>query len=235
MVSSQTYATANEIFDELDQTKRDDAPVVARIAKAVSRWIDGYCNRQDYGFIALTSATANVYSGAGKAWLYLPDFVELTTVKMKTSISQTTYDFTFDSADIIPFRGDVRNPQYNKLPYHAIMININASYTHFTDGNRLSTRNRAIVLPDSDNQLPAIPTIEVTAKWGYSVVVPDIIKQVCIIESARIYKQSRAGYGDASLNQELGQTNFVKALHPTAKKMLDNSRMRQTTIQGIRR
>lgn len=235
MVSTAFYATALEVFDELEQVKHDDSPKVTRIIKSVSRWIDGYCNRQDYGFVALTSATANIYSGMGVAWLWLPDFVELTTTKMKTSISQTTYDYTFTSGEIIPFRGSPKNPQYNKLPYHGIMININASYSIFTSGNRVSTHARTLGRLASDTLPAAIPTVEVTAKWGQSVAVPDLIKQVCIIESVRIYKQSKAGYGDASLNAELGQTNFVKALHPTAKKMLDNSRLRQVAMAGTRR
>lgn len=236
MVSSTLYATADEVFDSINQTSKSDTGQVNRILRTVSRWIDGYMNRGEYGFVAESTASARVYAGEAKAYLYVMDFVELSTVKMKTSIDQTTYDYTFTSGEIIPFRGDPRRPNYNKLPYHGILVAYNATYPFFTSGRPASVSRKWNRLhPDTNNNITSLPTVEVTAKYGYAVSVPDVIKEVTIMETIRLYKQERAGMGDAGMNVEIGQTQFVKALHPAAKAILDSTNLRMPKIIGLRR
>jgi len=235
MVSTTLYANPEEIYQAIRATKQDDNVQVKRIIGTVSRWIDAFMNRKDYGFVALETATANVYTGNAKSYLYLPDFIDTPTVKMKTSIDETTYDYTFLSGEILPFRGDPRNPNYNSLPYHGIIVAYNATYPYFTSGRPASvSRKWNRLYPDNSDNEVSLPTVQVTAKWGYSETVPEIIKEVCIIETLRLYKQEQAGMGDAGFNTQLGNTQYVKALHPSAKDMLLKSNLKKPKIIGTR-
>lgn len=237
MPSTEKYCTASEVFGSFNQADMTtDLTQMNRIIDAVSRLIDGYMNRQDYGFVALSTADANVYAGDGKNYLFLPDFVSVTTVKMKTSLSSSTYDYTFETGEFIPFRGAPNRPQYNKLPYTGILIAYNATHPRFTNGQPAHIRrNWARLHPDSGANDVALPTVEVTAKWGYSVTVPPIIKEACIIECTRLYKQQEAGMADAGFNANLGETRFVKSLHPTVKDMLDKTNLKMGKVPGLRR
>jgi hypothetical protein len=237
MPSTEKYCTAAEVFGAFNQSDQTtDLTQMNRIIDAVSRLIDGYMNRQDYGFVALSTADANVYAGDGKNYLWIADCVSITTVKMKTSLSSSTYDYTFTTGEFIPFRGDSRRPQYNKTPYTGILIAYNATYPRFTGGNPANiSRKWQRLHPDSNDSDVSLPTVEVTAKWGYSITVPPLIKEACIIESMRLYKQQEAGMADAGFNPNMGETRFVKSLHPTVKDMLDKTNLKMGKVPGLRR
>lgn len=237
MPSTTKYATAVEVFSAIGQTDQaTDLAQMNRIIDAVSRLIDGYMNRADYGFVALETAEANLYAGDGKNYLWIADCIEITTVKMKKSLSSTTYDYTFSVGEIIPFRGDSRRPQYNKLPYTGILIGYNTTYPRFTGGNPANiSRKWQRLHPDGNDSDVNLPTVEVTAKWGYAVTVPPVIKEACIIEAMRIYKQEEAGMADAGFNANLGETRFVKSLHPTVKDMLNATNLKMGKVPGLRR
>lgn len=235
MVTSTRYANPEDVYNAIQGTNQSDRPQVIRIISTVESWIDRYLNRADYGFKALTVATANVFAGNGKPYLYLPDFIELSTVKMKTSISESTYNHTYASGDIIPFRGDPKRPNYNKLPYHGIIVKYSATYPYFTNGELGSVSHTWNMLhPDTQANSVSEPTVQVTAKWGYAETVPPIITEVTIMEAIRLYKQERAGMGDAGFNARVGETEYVKGLHPTAKVMLDMSNLKRPKITGSR-
>jgi hypothetical protein len=237
MPSTEKYCTAIEVFSAIGQADQTtDLTQMNRIIDSVSRLIDGYMNRQDYGFVALSTAAANIYAGDGKNYLFIADCISVTTVKMKTSLSSTTYDYTFQAGEVLPFRGSPKRPQYNKTPYTGILIAYNATYPRFTSGNPANvSRKWQRLHPDSNESEVSLPTVEVTAKWGYAETVPPVIKEACIIEAMRIYKQEEAGMADSGFNANLGETRFVRSLHPTVKDMLNATNLKMGKVPGLRR
>ena len=196
------YCTVDELRTQINKigttgTGSDDA--LELIIKAVSNAIDQYCNRPD-GFIADDEASARVYAGAGRPYLLISECVEITLVSVKGSPTADSYDAWSDD-DWIAYSGDKDDPDFNSIPYSAIMTNPAGSYSVFTDG-KFSTRGG---FRPSSGVPRAIPTVQVTAKWGYSVLVPDTIKQLCIALSARFFKQGEGAWGDTLASADLGQ------------------------------
>jgi hypothetical protein len=98
------------------------------------------------------------------------------------------------------------------------------SHSLFTSGAFLSTRGWQ---PDPDllTAGASVPTVQVTAKWGYAVTVPDRVKQACIIQAARWFKRGEGGWSDSLANADLGTLEFRKVLDPDLELILKQGRL----------
>jgi hypothetical protein len=76
------------------------------------------------------------------------------------------------------------------------------------------------------------PTVQVTAKWGYSVSVPPTIEQACLIQAARWYKRALSSFGDTLASPEMGQMFYTKPLDPDVRTLLVDGRMVMPAIGG---
>jgi hypothetical protein len=196
------YATVAELRAEVNKTDTGDDTTLARLLDAASQGIDRVCNRPD-GFVAGTQGTARTYRGSGNNWIWIDECVEVETVKTKSDAT-ASYE-TWAATDYIACTGDPLDPNYNKTPYTALFVDPNGEFTIFyADG--------------------VYPTVEVTAKWGYAVLVPPAIKTACIMQAARWYKRLQGAMSDSLTTTELGTMFYTKSLDPDIKRLLVDGR-----------
>jgi hypothetical protein len=201
------YATIAEVKAQINKTQADDDAVLTAMITAASLAIDNFCNRLD-GFEAVDPATARTYAGDGKAWHEMDDAAAVTLVEVKDSMTDASYT-SWAATDWLAFTGDPERPNFNRLPYTAIMVAVNGEYAAFLNG-----------------KLGAIsqPTVRITAQWGYALTVPDPIKQATITQVARWYKRGESGWSDVLASGELGQLFYQKMIDPAVKFILVGGR-----------
>lgn len=206
MVSTNVYATVAELKARVGQATDGDDTILLALLTAVSRMWDRFCGRYEYGFVALASATAIQFPGRGDGWVYTEENIEVTAVGYKTSVTETTFT-ALTTADWRPFRGSPKSRnsiRFDRVPYHGVMLTPNASISRFVDGNY--------------SKLQGIePTVEVTAKWGYSVLVPEEIKEATIAQATIFYKRGKGAWSDVLVSGDFGEARFVRALDPALK------------------
>jgi hypothetical protein len=88
-----SYATISELRLQIDKTGStgpSSTPALQLLLDAATEAIDSVTNHPD-GFVSLTTATARVYPGSGKAYQFIDECTSITTVAVKESISGATY------------------------------------------------------------------------------------------------------------------------------------------------
>jgi hypothetical protein len=212
------YATAAEMRAQINKTSIVDDAILTAILSAAEKVINGFCNRPD-GFIALAVATARKYAGQGLYYLAIDETPEITLVEVKKSSSDSLYT-AWASGDWIAFSGDPKDPNFNRTPYTMLMVDPTGSQSIFTSG---VYKQRAGFKPDSETSR-GVPTVQVTAKWGYATTVPADIKEACIMQAARWYKRLEGAMSDALASGELGQLLYRQSLDPDLKMILVGGR-----------
>jgi len=196
------YATVAEFRAEMNKTDTGDDVTLARLLDAATANIDRYCNRPD-GFVADTKATARTYPGNNKSWLRIDECVSVTGVRVKPS-STSSYE-SWASTDYLTCTGDERFPDYNRTPITALRVDPNGDYSIFYRDT-------------------TYPTVEVTAKWGYSILVPPDIKTACIMQAARWYKRLQGAMSDTLATVEMGTMLYTQTLDPDIQRLLRDGR-----------
>jgi hypothetical protein len=70
----------------------------------------------------------------------------------------------------------------------------------------------------------AVPTVRITARWGYADTVPPEIRQATITQASRWYKRGEGTWADALANAEFGTVLFRQQLDPDLAMMLRRMR-----------
>lgn len=218
MVSKVVYATPKDLRARLGQDATDDDTVLTALLTAVSRMWDNYCNRHAFGFKATNTATARIYPGTGKAWLNIEECIEITAVAVKDSITDTAYQ-AWASTDWIGYRGSYRVPNFNDLPITSVMILASGAKSLFLDGEYNS----------SDDLPHNLPTVQVTARWGYADDVPELIREATIAQAQIMYKRGKGSWADVLRDSEFGEERFVRVLDPTLKLLVESGRLVRRT------
>ena len=222
------YGTVDELKarTQISSTDASRDTVLTSMLDAAKELIDNLLNHPD-GFTALTVATARYFPGSGKPYQWIDECVEISSVAVKDSATDTTYTAwttpttnLAGDGDWIAFTGNPKYPAYNKLPYRGIMVDVNGSYSVFTTG-MFTTRGGFRPSSDVDRNTP---TVKVTAKWGYSVTAPAVIKEANILQASRWYKKAQSAGSDVLGTTELGELVFAKVLDPEIENMLLNTR-----------
>jgi len=211
--TSAAYATVKELRGQINMTGTTDDVELAALLDAATDAIDKAANRPE-GFVAVPTAEARYYSGSGLAHQLIGECVAITEVAVKDSATDSDYtawttpstDFAGDG-DWIPFSGSPEAPLFNRLPYDGIMLDPNGDYDVFTSGRFTFRRGFRPTVSISRG----VPTVRVTAKWGYAATVPKFIKEMCIIQAARWYKKGQSSHADMVASAELGILTFRKA------------------------
>lgn len=221
------YCTKAEVKAQIEKTTATSDTVIDAMITAVSGSIDGCCNRPD-GFVALSTATARLYSGSGKGNQRIDECVSVSLVEVKNSPTDSTYA-SWAATDWLPASGDPVHPNFNKIPYNLLLVDINGDYSYFTSGGSIY---RGGFMPDPDARWRVgSPTIRVTAKWGYSVAVPAVVKQACIIEVSRWLKRAQSSWNDAMGSMDLGGVLlYKKEIDPATKFLLTEGRLVRIAI-----
>jgi hypothetical protein len=209
------YCVIADVKAQIEKTTTGADVVLTDMITAASLEIDRFCRRPD-GFVS-GLASARVYAGVGKAVLYIDECTAISLVEVKGSPTDTSY-VAWTADDWIAGRGDPETrPDFNHLPYTWVMVNPTGSYDYFTSGKVIGLRG---FRTDPDVLGRAVPTVRVTASWGFATTVPATIKQACIIQVSRWYKRATSGWADAVGNNELGMLVYTKALDPDIQTIL---------------
>ena len=223
------YATVAELADmmQLDGHVAVDS-ILQSWLDAATQCIDFFCNRVRDGFVAVAVAQARYYTGGGKPHLLIDECITVTEVAVKDSATEVTYTawtspttVMAGDGDWIPYRGSPSTPHFEKLPYNALMIDPNGQYATFTGGK---FTHRGGFRPSSTAHRN-VPTIKVTARWGYAATVPAVVHNACMFQAARWYKRGTAGGADAIASRDLGMLMYTKALDPAIQMLLVESRL----------
>lgn len=180
---------------------------------AAARAIDVWTNRDTQNpnteaFVAAV-ASAREFVGRGLPYLRIEDCVAVTAVEMKNPLEADTDYTALVAADYFTFRGSPRNPDRTGSPVTSLMIDRRGDYSLWTNGETGAGRKKF-----------AMPTVRVTATWGYATVVPEQIKLATIAQTARWITRGRMGWQDTTVEPEFGMTMFRQALDPDIKAML---------------
>jgi len=201
---------------------------IERLISAASGAIDRFCNRPD-GFLADDTASARYYVGSGKTYQRIDEAATVTAVAVKDSPSDDEDSYTAwtlgtvgttTSADCFPASGDPAYPNYTTTPYTLLIIGANGDYPDFTSG---SYTHRGGFRPTT-TVTRGVPTVKVTARWGYATVAPPGVRTACLMQVQRWYKRLTGGMGDALASGELGQILYEKKLDPDVQMILVSGR-----------
>ena len=228
-MATSIYAKTAELKDRINKTSDEQDAVLDALLLAASRVIDGYCNRPD-GFLAITTATARFFPGSGKPYQRIDECAAISAVAVKDSSTddETSYTAwtlgvvgTTTGADVFPCSGDPKYPDYTSLPYTLLVIGANGDFDHFPTG-KFTTRGG---FRPSSGIARSIPTVKVTARWGFALTVPANVKEATILQSARWWKRGESSWADALASSDLGQLQFRQSLDPDLKAMLIEARL----------
>jgi hypothetical protein len=197
----------------------DDTTLTALIACA-ERAINRYCNRPD-GFLVGTAAL-RYFTGTGEPVQPIDECAAITLVEVKDSYSDTAYvawatptTYLAGDGDWIPFRGDSRDPIFD-TPFTGLMCDPNGDYALFISGARGGrTVGRHTGVTHS-----GVPTVRVTAQWGYAVTAPADIKEACLFQAAIIFKRFQGSGATILATPELGQLEMYSKLDPFVEQVL---------------
>lgn len=222
------YATPEQLYAQPGITVPDDTGTVDLMLAAASLAIDGFCNRAQDGFLATAMTHQRLYSGLGLPWLFIDEAVEITNIEWKSTAQQADWT-TIDLADVIGFQGAPQDPNFNRFPYHALMLvggRVNSLWpvagTDF--GWFWSEADRS----DLVNQRK-LPNVRVTGRWGYADVVPDPVIQATITQAARWYKRGQSFWADTAASPDFGVLSYRQALDPDIRMMLTLARLQRPT------
>lgn len=213
-----SYCTPQELRSQINKLSTASDIDLTSILSAAERTINGFCNRPD-GFVSLTTATARLYAGTGRAYMSIDECTSITLVEVKESATDSSY-VSWAAGDWIPFSGDYKDPNFNRLPYTMLMIDPTGDQVVFTGGRYTGQRG----FPPETDRSRGVPSVRVTAKWGYSVAVPADIKEACIMQASRWYKRLESAMADTLASGELGTLLYRQSLDPDIKMILVNGR-----------
>jgi len=232
-----TYATTAELRQDINLISTSDDPQLERLIRAATQKIDQFCNRPD-GFVAITVASARYYSGTGKTWMPIEECTEITAVAAKDSVTDTTYTAwtapttnLAGDGDYIAAAGDWRFPDYNRTPYTLLIIDPNGDESVFT-GGRYASATGLVPIGTPERNARGLPTVRVTARWGYADEVPPDIKEACIMQCARWYKRLQSSMADTLASPDLGTLTFRLRLDPDIQGILVDGRYVVPAIGG---
>lgn len=219
-----SYASVAQLRTEMNLSSTSDDATLQRLLDAATRTINRFCNRPR-GFDADATATARYYSGSGGPYQNIDECVEVEAVAVKDSPSDDEDSYTSwtvgtvgttTDADMFPASGDPEQPDYTDTPYDLLIVGANGAYGAFTSGSFTSRRG----FRPSTTIRRGVPTVEVTARWGFSDDTPDDILEACIMQAARWYKRLQSAMADATASADFGQLLFRKVLDPDIELIL---------------
>lgn len=151
-----------------------------------SRLIDNETNREAGAYATGTAGTARYFTGSGCADIWVDEMSSEPTTVEVDEVGDHTYT-TWAASDYMVW-------PYNRGPYTKLEVD---------------------VLNGSKSVWYRFPkSVKITASWGYSVDVPDDIKQATITQVVRYFQRGQQGFEDVGAMTEVGQLRYVKQIDP---------------------
>ncbi len=180
------YCTLAEIKESMPDASYDATydAILTALADRASRLIDDLCGR-DLGAFGISTASTRYYDGNGRDKLWVDEMAE-EPVTVEVSYAG---DGVYTALAVT----DYTTWPYNRYPRVRIDLKVYGTLVAW----------------------PNYPqAVKITAKWGYSTVVPADIKQAAIIQAVRWFRRGQSGYADTGAVVELGQLRYTKELDP---------------------
>jgi hypothetical protein len=208
-----SYATPSELRAQIGQTTTSDNTPLQDILDAATEAIDLFCLRPD-GFLAVTTATARTYTGSGGTVQVIDECAAISKVEVKDASTDSAY-VEWAATDYIAGSGEPTRPNFNRLPYNLLVIDPNGDYAVFTSG--LYSGH-------------GVQTVRVTARWGYALTTPPVVKQACIAQAVRWYERAKGSMADSIGSLDFGQFFYRRALDPDIGMMLVETRLKRVAL-----
>lgn len=221
-MANTEYATVAEAKAMIGKVDANQDTNVQTCLNAAAQVIDAHCNRTSKfdAFIALSTATARLFAGSGGYFQWIDECISVTSVAVKDSPTDDTYT-AWEAADWIACSGDMKNPDFNRTPYDLLLVTGTGSQERFTSGQFTARRG---FRPDTVHKR-GLPTVQVTAKWGYASEVPPNVKTACLAQATRWWKRFQGSFSDTVASGEMGILMFRQKLDPDIAMMLDEARL----------
>lgn len=182
------------------QSTADDTHIQLCLDAAAAA-LEGYCNRAP--LVADAVATAREYAVLTMTgWHQIDECVAVTLVEIRSSASESWFTLSeYTVAGGGPFF-----PRFGRPPY--------------------SWLYRDFGWPSVEG----LPTLRVTARWGYSEAVPHQVKLAVIGQATRWFKRGQSSWADTLASDAVGQLFFRRDLDPDIAMMLRNARLVRPTL-----
>ena len=176
--------------------------LIESMISRASRLIDREVGKEPGYFYPSTDDQTRYYDGSGTYEQDIDDCLTITTVSVAEDGGRESTSYTdWGSTD---YYAEPYNYSALAIPITLLMIE--------TDGGKPGWYRYK-------------KSVKVAGIFGYSVAVPDDIKQAVVIQTVRWYMRSKQGYQDASANPEVGQI-FMTKLDPDVKEILWSYKVR---------
>jgi hypothetical protein len=233
------YATYLELRQRINKTSVTDDATLTAILDAATRNIDTAIGQYRPGhefFSADAVASARIYAGSGLAFQWIDPCISITTVAVKDSFDDTTYT-AWVGTDWIACSGSMQHPDFNDLPYSMVMVSPAGNYSIFTSGRVGGAQHwdPVFALTDASSMDRggighAVPTVQITARWGYSAAVPPDIREACLMQAARWWKRFESSMSDTMASGEMGQLFYRQALDADIRRILVDGRYMKPAV-----
>ena len=195
MTITNGYCSLEDLKARLDISTSDtaDDAILEVIIQAASRSIDAMTGRR---FYSTTDDEIRYYTAEANDVLYTDEILSITTLKTDDD-GDRTYEYTWSTDD------------YDLLPYNATI-----------DGRPYT---RIELAPYGEYRFPAGSPkgVQIVGKFGFCATGshPDVVREACMIQSARIWKRKDAPFGVVG-SPELGQLQPLNKLDPDVELLL---------------
>lgn len=214
-----SYATVEELRAQTGKVRTGDDVELQGLLDSATLAINNLCNRPD-GFMATTEAVARLFPGSGKFAQRINECISISLVEVKESASATAYT-AWAAADWIACSGDPEWPDFNSLPYDLLIVSLTGDQNIFTSG--LFSGQRGFN-QDAGYLARHVPTVKITARWGYADAPPPVIKTACLLQASRWFKRGQSAWADIISNGDSGLMMYRKAVDPDIEFMLQAGR-----------
>lgn len=210
MTAPSDYCTLAEVksaFPDVTWGTSYDTLLTEKITEA-SRSIDLYCNRKPGAFYVSVDGTPLLYSGADAFPMRFGNYEypaiqvdDLAVAPTLVELSPTGNPNGFMPLAATDYWVHPRNAADRGHPYWAIVMDI-----------LWGSQRTWYWFPNN---------IRVTGKFGYAAAIPPEVKEVAILETARLFKRAQTQYQDVVQITDQAQTVYKTSIDPdVAKKVL---------------
>ena len=193
MTITNGYCTLAQIKARLEIDDFKDDSILESVVQGVSRSIDAMTGRR---FFSTTADETRYYTADFSDVLYTDDLLSITTLKTDDDGDRTFENtWTTDDYDLLP-----DNAAVDGKPYTRIELAPYGDYT-FPAGTRKG--------------------VQIVGRFGYNATDshPDVVREACLIQSARIFKRKDAPFGVVG-SPEMGQLQPLARIDPDVELML---------------
>ncbi len=192
MALTNCYCTLAELQARMGVGDTIDDVTLEQVITGVSRMIDDYTRRRFY----VVTPETRYYTPRHTDVVETDDMIAVTTVATDAD-GDRTYETTWAATDygLCPI-----NAAVDGHPYTAIEIAPQGRYT-----------------------FPMVRRgLKIVGSFGYAATAPDVVREACLLQAARVFKRKDAPFGIAGV-PELGMLR-ISQLDPDVKMLLNGVR-----------